>query len=383
MGKQRNRRDVLKGIASTSIGVSLAGCGGDSSASTDSGDDSGGGSTSSGNGESGSSKFEQAGDTVDVGMVYSTGGLGDNSFNDMAHKGVKAAKEQHPLTYTNAEPESPSQFKSFQRRFASSSSPNYDLVTTIGFAQKSALSAVAPQFPKQRFTIIDSAVDEPNVESYLFKEQEGSFQCGLLAGLLTTRDFSAGAGKTNPEKNVIGFVGGKEVPLIKTFQAGYLAGAKQANSDVTVKSAYAGAWNDPAKGQSIAESMFNAGADIVYHAAGGTGVGVIKAAQSQGRFAIGVDAPQSKTLPEYADAILGSMVKFVDEAVLRSATHVANGKFSGGQNVNLGLKEDGVGLKYGTELGGAIPSDVKNQIESASKTVIDGERSVPTKVSNV
>ncbi|MFB6133798.1 MAG: BMP family protein, partial [Halanaeroarchaeum sp.] len=211
----------------------------------------------------------------------------------------------------------------------------------------------------------------------------GSFQVGMLAGLLTSTSFSAGAGTTNPGEKIVGFVGGKETPLIKKFEAGYKAGVDYVDSEVSVRTAYAGAWSDPGKGQSIANSMYSEGADIVYHAAGGTGLGVFRAAQNVGRFGIGVDAPQSESLPKFADVILASMVKRVDTAVYRSIENVVEGSFQGGKTVALGLKEEGVSINYGTELGGAISQSIKDQISSASEQIIAGDIAVPTKPENV
>jgi basic membrane protein A len=322
------------------------------------------------------------GDVTHVGMVYATGGLGDNSFNDMAHAGVQRAAEEFDVEFQNAEPGSPSDVGTLQRRFARSRNPNYDLVCCIGFVQAEALQQNAQRFSDQSFMVVDTVVEQPNVASYVFKEQQGSFQVGHLAGLLTTMDFSAGAGQTN-DQTTVGFVGGMEIPLIKKFEAGYMAGVKHANPDVNVLSAYAGAWNDPAQGQSIANSMYNNGADVIYHAAGGTGTGVFRAAQNEGRYAIGVDADQSQSLPDYADVILASMVKHVDQAVYRSIRRVTNGNFEGGAVNRLGLEQNGVEAVYGSELGDDIPEQVKQQLQQSEQRIVGGEIEVPTKPANV
>ncbi|MFB6086600.1 MAG: BMP family protein [Halodesulfurarchaeum sp.] len=328
-------------------------------------------------------QLEPTGDSIAVGMVYALGGLGDNSFNDMANRGVKQAETELGISYQNAEPSNPGDFSTFQRKFATSTSPDYDLISTIGFAQTSALSKTAPNFPKQRFMLVDSVLSEPNVASYVFREQEGSFQVGMLAGLLTSQSFSAGAGETNPDQKVVGFVGGKETPLIKKFEAGYKAGVKHVDSAVTVRTAYAGSWSDPGKGQSVATSMYGEGADIVYHAAGGTGVGVFRAAQNVGRYGIGVDAPQSESLPKFADVILASMVKRVDTAVFRSIKNVVEGSFRGGDIIALGLEEEGVSINYGAELGDDIPQSIKDRIATATEQIIAGDITVPEKPENV
>ena len=318
---------------------------------------------------------------MNVGMIYAKGGLGDKSFNDSANRGVKRAVEEIGVSFNNAQPEQNSDFPTFQRRFAQSSSPAYDLICTIGFAQVSGLTEVAPNFPDQKFMLVDGVVEESNVASYTFKEHQGSFQVGHLAGLLTTREVSAGAGETNSENTTVGFVGGEEVPLIKRFQAGYEAGVAHANEEANVRVAYTGSFADPGAGKEAAVSMYDNGADIVYHAAGGSGIGVFQAAQEQGRYAIGVDSAQSKSSPQFADVILASMIKRVDNAVFTSIENVANDSFNGGEVTTLGLEGNGVEAVYGTELGSAIPEEVKQAIAQSREKIIAGEIEVPTEPS--
>ncbi|MEA5386565.1 BMP family ABC transporter substrate-binding protein [Haloarculaceae archaeon H-GB2-1] len=315
-------------------------------------------------------------------MVYALGGLGDKSFNDMAHRGVKQAAEKYDVEFQNAEPSGPSDFKTLQQRFAQSTSPDYDLICCIGFAQTSALKETAKQFPDQNFMLVDSTVDSDNVASYVFKEHEGSFQIGHLAGQITKMGFEAGAGKTN-DAGKIGFVGGLEIPLIKKFQAGYMAGNKYAHEDNEVTAAYVGSWTDPAKGKEIALSMYDDGADIVYHGAGASGIGAFKAAQERGRFAVGVDADQSKSASEYKDVILASMVKRVDQAVATAVENVVNGSFKGGQINALGLEKNGVQPVLGQQLGSSVPDDVTAALEESRKAIIDGDITVPTKPGDV
>ncbi|WP_435179562.1 BMP family lipoprotein [Halorussus sp. AFM4] len=378
----KRKRQLLKVSGAGLLAGGLAGCLGGGSGGTDTTTEADDGTTEAGGETTDSGATTTESDPLNVGMVYATGGLGDNSFNDMAHKGIKQAKSEFGVSFKNAEPSSPSDVATLQRKFARSQNPDYDLISCIGFVQTSALKKNAQRFSDQKFMVVDTVVDKPNVSSYTFKEHQGSFQVGHLAGLMTDMDFSAGAGKTNGDLTV-GFVGGKEVPLIKKFEAGFKAGVKHANSDVTVRSAYAGAWSDPGKGQSIANSMYNKGADIIYHAAGGTGNGVFKAAQNQGRYAIGVDADQSKSLPDYADVILASMVKRVDEAVFRSVKRTANGNFGGGSVRTLGLEKGGVEAVYGQELGSEIPKEVKSKLESSRKKIVAGDIEVPTDPKNV
>ncbi|UPV73530.1 BMP family protein [Halorussus limi] len=359
------RRRMLKVGGAGLLGTGLAGCIGGS----------GGGSGS---------------DTTNVGMVYATGGLGDNSFNDMAHKGVTKAEKEFSVKSKDTEPSSPSDVSALQKKLARSSNPDYELICCIGFVQRSKLQKNAEQFSDQKFMVVDATVEKDNVASYRFKEHQGSFQVGNLAGLLTSRDFETTATAEGKEVTAstngdlkVGFVGGKEVPLIKKFEAGFKAGVKHANSDVEVSSVYAGTWSDPGKGQSIANSMYENGADIVYHAAGGTGNGIFKAAQSKGRYAIGVDSDQSKSLPKYSNVILASMVKYVNEAVYKSIERTINGNFDGGSVRRLGLEKNGVAAVYGNKIGSKIPDSVKSELESSRKKIVNGDITVPTKPENV
>ena len=322
-------------------------------------------------------------ETKYVGMVYATGGLGDGSFNDQAQQGIKEAASKFDLEYDESQPEEVSQFKSYQQQFAQSTSPDYDLVTTIGFLQSDALSQTAPEYPDQDFMIVDSVVDEPNVGSYVFREHEGSYLVGHLAGLLTTSEFSAGAGSTKPDEKSVGFVGGVESGLIKKFEAGFRAGVKAADSEIEIQSSYVGGFNDPSGGKEAALAMYNSGADIIYHASGNTGTGVFQAAKEKGLFAIGVDRQQSVTKPSYADVILASMVKRVDTAVFTAAEEIVDGSFEGGSMTTLGLQEEGVAIAYGDQLGSEIPSSVTDEVASSREGIIDGSISVPTDPSQV
>jgi basic membrane protein A len=380
----RKRRDVIAGIGAAGI-AGLAGCtggpaddGGDGGNGSDGGDGDDETETETEDGSDGSAEG-----TVQVGMVYATGGLGDGSFNDQAQQGVIRASEELDVEYDEAQPDEVADFANFQQQFAGSTDPDYDLISCIGFLQQSALAETAPEYPDQHFQIVDEVVEEDNVASYVFAEQEGSFLVGHLAGLLTTREFSAGGGSTQSDSTNVGFVGGVESPLIARFQAGFEAGVKHATDDVDVQTGYVGDFNDPSGGKETALSMYNSGADIVYHAAGNTGTGVFEAAQEQGRFAIGVDRDQSVTKESYADVILASMVKRVDTAVYSAIEAEVNGEFPGGSTTALGLEQEGVGIAYGQQLGAEISADVKTEIEASTEAIVAGEIDVPTDPENV
>jgi len=326
---------------------------------------------------------------TNVGMVYALGGLGDEAFNDMAHAGIQRAEDELGVSYDNTEPTGQSEFGTFQQQFATSTDPNYDLIACIGFAQRSALQENASEYPDQNFMLVDAELDADNVASYTFREHEGSFQVGHLAGLLSTREFShegtySGTEKTfssNPDEKVVGFVGGKENPLIKKFEAGFIAGVEHVDSEIEVRSAYAGSWNDPGRGQEIAGSMYDEGADIVYHAAGATGGGVFNAAGERGRLAIGVDSDQSLS-SDASHTIVASMVKHVDTAVFNAVDDVVNDEFQGGSTIALGLEKDGVEAVIGTEYDGEIPQDVLDALDSSRQAIRDGEIDVPTEPEN-
>lgn len=318
-----------------------------------------------------------------VGMVYATGGLGDGSFNDQARTGLQEANDEYDLAYEEAQPEEVSDFANYQEQFAQSTDPEYDLISTIGFLQSDALAETAPDYPDQNFIIVDSVVDEPNVNSYIFNEHEGSYLVGQLVARLTATDFSAGAAETDPDANTVGFVGGVQSDLIEKFEAGFRAGIAAVDDGIEVQSSYVGSFNEPSAGKEAALSMYGDGADFVYHASGNTGTGVFQAAQEQGRFAIGVDKDQSLTKESYADVILASMVKRVDTAVYNAIESVVEGSFEGGNVSPLGLANEGVALVYGDQIGSDVPSDVADAIDSARQSIIDGDISVPDNLDDV
>jgi basic membrane protein A len=376
--REYDRRTILRGTGLAGV-AGLAGCvstndqGGEPT-DTDDTDD------TDGTDDTDDSTATPTPEPTYVGMVYALGGLGDKSFNDMAHQGIQQAVEEMPIQFKNLEPEGASDMRTLQRKFAQSSDPDYDLVCCIGFTQTKALRENADSFPDQKFMVVDSVVESDNVANYVFEEQEGSFQVGHMAGLLTTESFDRTVDGTTYQTNgetTVGFVGGKQNAVIDKFEAGYRAGVDHANEDVDVKVAYAGSWSDPAKGKEIALSMYNSGADVVYHAAGGTGVGVFKAAREKQRFAIGVDADQSRST-SYEDVILASMVKRVDTAVYQSVTNVAQDSFQGGSVNALGLEEDGVAAVIGQGYEGELPGAITSAMSDSREAIIAGDIEVPS-----
>ena len=292
-----------------------------------------------------------------IGIVLSVGGLGDKSFNDSAYRGVKKAEKDFGITVSIGQPSKMSEDKMYLTRFAAL---HYNLIIGVGFLMHDSVSDVARNYPNVDFAIIDSVVNESNVKSITFKEEEGSFLVGAIAAL-----------KTKTGK--IGFIGGMKVPLIKKFELGYIQGAKYINPNIKVEVVYAGsgqdAFHDPIKGEELANTLYSRGVDIIYHAAGSTGNGVINAAKKNKKFAIGVDSNQNYMAPGY---VLTSMVKNVDEAVYQTIKEVLENKFHGGP-VSLGLKENGVGYALDEYNKPLLSNEIIKKVEEIRKKIINGE----------
>ena len=285
-------------------------------------------------------------------IVYDMGGKFDKSFNEAAYQGAERWKKESGKPYLDFEIANEAQREQALRRMAERGA---NPVIGIGFSQGSSIEKVAKDFPKQQFAIIDSVVKLPNVESIVFKEQEGSFLVGMMAALVS---------KTGK----VGFIGGMDIPLIRRFQCGYEQGAKYANPKVEVSSAMTGttsaAWNDPTRGGELAKAQFARGVDVVFAAAGGTGVGVYQAAKDAGRLAIGVDSNQNHIHP---GTMLTSMVKRVDVAVFNAAKKVNPGV------TVLGLKEGGVDYAMDTHNAALVPAAMKAKVDAAKADIIAGK----------
>ena len=290
-------------------------------------------------------------------IVFDMGGKFDKSFNEAAYNGAEKFKAESGIEYREFEVTNPSQREQAMRNMARRGAT---VIIAMGFAQAAAVETVAKEFPDTKFTLIDMVVDLPNVQSVIFKEHEGSFLVGMAAAL---------ASKTGK----VGFIGGMDIPLIRKFALGYVEGAKYVNPDIEVYQNMTGttpaAWNDPTKGGELARSQFDRGADVVYAAAGGTGVGVYQAAKDAGKLAIGVDSNQNYIHP---GTMLTSMVKRVDVAVYDAFMSAKNGTWQGGFKI-LGLAEDGVGFaidEYNRDL---VSADMEAKIEAARQDIISGK----------
>ena len=305
---------------------------------------------------------------VRVGLVFDVGGRGDKSFNDAAYEGVSRATRELGVQVELLEPTGAEDREAALRLFAAR---GFDLVIGVGFIFSTDVNVVARAFPKSRFACIDYAPSmdgkiPENVSGLTFREEEGSFLVGAVAGLMT---------KTKH----LGFVGGMDIPLIHKFEAGYRAGAREVCPTCMVHVAYAGAtpeaFRDPVKGKALAVSQITAGADVVYHASGTTGHGVFEAARDMGALAIGVDSDQHDEMP---GTVVTSMIKRGDVAVFDTVLAVAEKRFQGGLS-SFGLKEDGVGYVSEGPHGAGVPADVKVKVAALRERVVRGEIKVPSK----
>jgi basic membrane protein A len=302
-----------------------------------------------------------------VGLVFDIGGRGDKSFNDAAYAGLERARRELGVTFTTLETNEGSDREAQLRQLASGDAK---LVFGVGFLFTDDIKALAREFPDKKFACVDYTVTPgdtlpPNLVALKFREEEGSFLVGALAGLLTK------SGK-------VGFVGGMEIPLIRKFQAGYVAGVKAVNPRAQVLVKYAGttgsAFRDPTKGKELALAEYQAGADIIFHASGSTGLGVFEAARELGRLAIGVDSDQYDEAP---GAILTSMVKRVDTAVFDTIRDLKAGRWSGGVH-DFGLAERGVTWVYDDRNKALVPDAVKARVDSLQASIVAGTLRVPT-----
>ena len=285
-------------------------------------------------------------------VIYDMGGKFDKSFNQAAYDGAERWKKETGKAYLEFEISNPTQREQAKRRMAERGA---DPIVGIGFSQGTSLEKVAKDFPKLKFAIIDSVVQLPNVQSIVFKEHEGSFLVGMMAALASK------SGK-------VGFVGGMDIPLIRKFQCGYEQGARYANPKVAVSANMTGttpaAWNDPARGAELAKAQFASGVDVVFAAAGGTGIGVYQAAKDAGRLAIGVDSNQNHIQP---GTMLTSMVKRVDVAVYNAFKGVKPGVSA------LGLAEGGVDYALDEHNAKLVSAEMKKRVDAAKADIIGGK----------
>ncbi|AEF56056.1 BMP family lipoprotein [Marinomonas posidonica] len=294
---------------------------------------------------------------ADPAVVYDQAGKFDKSFNEGVYNGVKKYTSESGVQVREFEPKNEAQVEQGLRRLAKR---GYSPIVAVGFNMSSAVEKVAKDFPEIHFSIIDSVIDLPNVQSIVFKEHEGSFLVGALAAMASKTD-------------AVGFVGGMDIPLIRKFGCGYEQGVKYVTSGATVLQNMTGstgaAFNDPTKGSELAKSQFSKGADVVFAAAGGTGIGVYQAAKDEGKLAIGVDSNQNHLQP---GTMLTSMVKRVDLAAYDTYKSSADGSWKSGVKV-LGLAEGGVDWALDDNNAGLITADMKAKVQDIRSKIVSGE----------
>ncbi len=292
-------------------------------------------------------------------IIFDLGGKFDRSFNESAFNGAERWADETGGTYREIELQNDAQREQAMRRLAEAGS---NPIVMAGFSQASALEVVAPDYPDTTFVIIDGVVDAPNVQSIIFSEHEGSYLVGMLAGMAS-------------ESGTVSFVGGMDIPLISRFACGYAQGAVAANPDATVIANMTGttpaAWNDPVRGGELTRGQIGQGSDVVFAAAGGTGLGVLQTAADEGILSIGVDANQNYLHP---GMVLTSMVKRVDVAVYDSFTAGADGIEPG--IFVYGLAEEGVGFAIDEFNEALLTEDMIAAVEAASAEIIAGTLSV-------
>ena len=308
---------------------------------------------------------------IKVGIVFDIGGKNDRSFNAAAWEGVQRAEKDLDIVLRDVEPGNPTSIEPAMRAFAER---NFDLVIGVGFAQGPIMERVARDYPNIKFAIVDGVILDkdgkplPNVASLVFREHEGSYLVGMIA---------AAKSKTG----VLGFVGGMDIPLIHRFETGYEEGARAVNPNIRVVDSYVGvtdsAWNNPGKGKELALSQIDKGADVIFTAAGNSGLGAFDAVEQFGRneqgeankFVIGVDSNQNGQRPGF---VLTSMVKRVDNAVYDVVKEVKEGKFQGGFH-SFGLDKDGVAYALDEHNKNLISPEVLQKVEEAKDKIVGGE----------
>ncbi len=309
--------------------------------------------------------------TKKVGIVFDIGGKNDRSFNAAAWEGVKRADKDLGICLYDVEPGNPTSIEPAMRAFAEK---NFDLIIGVGFAQSPIMQKVATDYPNIKFAIVDGVIFEEdgktpksNVASLVFREHEGSYLVGMIA---------ASKSKTG----TLGFLGGMDIPLIHKFETGYEEGARAVNPKVKILPNYVGvtdgAWNNPGKGKELALAQIEKGADVIFTAAGNSGLGAFDAVEQYGKtngeankFVIGVDSNQNGVKPGF---VLTSMVKRVDNAVYDVVKDVVNGDFKGGFHA-FGLDKDGVAYAMDENNKALIPQDVIDRVEAAKAKIVTGD----------
>ncbi len=296
--------------------------------------------------------------------VVIEGQLGDASFYDSANRGLEKAREELGVTTKAIEcGYDPANYVPY----LAAAAKKFDLVIVVGFGMYDALEQVAPKFPDKSFVQTDMSGDLGHVTFANFKENEGSFLAGALAALMTTRE---GDPRVDPSNAVIGAVLGEDIPVLHNFLVGYEQGAKYINPDIKILTGFVGRWDDPAGGKEMALNQHKNGADVIFQIAGGTGEGVLNAAQDAGFWAIGVDSAQELLMPE---STLTSMLKRMDSAVFDLVKAKKEGTLPEGATLSYGLKDEGVGLSWTEVARKNVPSEVYEKLQEIKNKIVSGE----------
>ncbi|AGN01244.1 putative sugar ABC transporter periplasmic substrate-binding protein [Salinarchaeum sp. Harcht-Bsk1] len=321
-------------------------------------------------------------DDFSAAIISGPGGFGDNAYNDSALQGLEQAAEENDGSVNQVQGAG-GEYRSLQSQLAESSD-DYDVIVCVGFYQAEALKQSADEYSDQNWMLInqglyrESGDHYENVAGYVWGNHEMSYLAGVVAGTMTTRELTYEGNSNDPSGSTVGFVGGVDSALINAFEEAYVAGAQWADSNVDVTVGYAGSFQDPAAGREVALSQYEAGADIVYHAAAGTGPGIFQAAQEESRFAIGVDGEQSLALPDYSDVIVGSAVKDINVGTYDVSTAAYNGNWGDVSGFKTyGLEQEAVRFNKGADVGGELPSVVDENLQEATEGIVNGDITVP------
>lgn len=307
--------------------------------------------------------------TAHIGIIFTQAGLGGNSFNDLALEGVRRAAEELGITYDEVEPKSVSDEEIIQDEMASSE--EYDLIICVGDEQVDALNNVASVYTDQKFALLDATSELPNVASYSCKAQEGSFMVGALSVLAKQNRID----EKLSDSDTVGFIGGVDNPLINEFAAGYQAGAKYVDPEINVLTDYVGGFNDPTTAKTIANTFHEKGADVIFHAAGASGMGLFQSAEEKGYVSIGVNLNQNTIAPDY---IMASMLKRLDNCAYHAINSIIEDTYTG-ENQKLGLSDGGVDFTLeGSNI--QVPEEVTTELEEIKAAIISGEIQVPNEL---
>lgn len=360
-------KKVLSVTLAGLMGLSLVACGPSASevAASKEADATAAATEAAGAAEAGGDTAESDG-PIRVCIVYS-GNLGDKSYNDSCNAGAQKAVEDFGIELKSLEGTTAQEWEA---NLVAACEEGYDLIIGASSNNADHIEKYAPDYPDIKFAVIDTTVDQPNVQSISFAQNQGSFLAGAAAALFTQKTDIEGVNADH----VIGWVGGMDVPVLHDFYVGYEQGAKYVDPDVTILQAFAGSWSDPLKGKELTLAQYEQGADIVMNVASGTGPGVLEAAKESGKYAIGVDLNQDNDQPGH---VLTSMVKRVDNACYLTIQSVVEGNFQGGTTQYLTLADGGVSLTdfsvMREALGDKFPEDIVEQCDELAEKIISGE----------